>query len=512
MMNGLWHLAGRLPRLVCAAARASGARRRRRGISLLEILFSIFVLAVGLLGLAALLPVGQADVSQARVSDQASVVGRAAWRHVKVAGLLRPGMWLNHLNVGGGVTLADATVGSEVWSEPGPFWDIDNPNATGPGPQQLYVKFGNPARRYPMPLAEGNSIAIDPLYISTAQAAAGGPAALPDGVNWRGRAFPYTLDNDPPDLSVSNLHGGANIGLRPPRMLRVTVRRWGDASLPGPLPIEAANRQYRWGDDLSFAVPELAELRPQAVADGAGRVHLDQGEYSWLVTVTPVVSGSPAITGIGISTPGPDIIDHRLFEVTVVVFHRRRLELPDAALASRLNAAPSERIVYADFAAGSTGAGGGAVTLRLPADVGLNDDAAAPERSDLPPVRPGQWIMLAGWMPNRVNWDLDYFPFPMPPPSNVGHLPYQAVFRWYRVLTADQPALDETGTPFWYVNVTLAGPDWPIDRMVDATPTVPEVTTVFAALFDGAVAAYQKTVRLDTLAGWGVNVRQYTLP
>ena len=53
MVSGQWLVAG------AGIWHAPRARRgRRRGITLLEVLISIFVLAVGLLGVAALIPAG----------------------------------------------------------------------------------------------------------------------------------------------------------------------------------------------------------------------------------------------------------------------------------------------------------------------------------------------------------------------------------------------------------------------------------------------------------------------
>ena len=59
-----------------------------RGMSLLEVLAAIGVLSIGLLGLAALLPVGRIIIAEATKADRAGNVGRAAMRDVIVRRML----------------------------------------------------------------------------------------------------------------------------------------------------------------------------------------------------------------------------------------------------------------------------------------------------------------------------------------------------------------------------------------------------------------------------------------
>jgi hypothetical protein len=64
--------------------------KTRRGLSIIEVLAAIGVLSVGLLGLAALLPLGRLAISDAMRIDQTADCGRAALRDVRVRGLLDP--------------------------------------------------------------------------------------------------------------------------------------------------------------------------------------------------------------------------------------------------------------------------------------------------------------------------------------------------------------------------------------------------------------------------------------
>jgi len=65
----------------------------RRGLSLLEVLISMAILSVGLLGMAALIPLGALSLRDAAKSDRTGACGRAALRDVKVRRMLEPTGW-----------------------------------------------------------------------------------------------------------------------------------------------------------------------------------------------------------------------------------------------------------------------------------------------------------------------------------------------------------------------------------------------------------------------------------
>ncbi|MCA9246527.1 MAG: prepilin-type N-terminal cleavage/methylation domain-containing protein [Planctomycetales bacterium] len=66
------------------------SRRSRAGLSLLEVLVSMFILLFGLLGVAAMFPAGKYHVRKANLYDSASAAGQAAFNDLMVRGLLRP--------------------------------------------------------------------------------------------------------------------------------------------------------------------------------------------------------------------------------------------------------------------------------------------------------------------------------------------------------------------------------------------------------------------------------------
>ncbi|MBI3838715.1 MAG: hypothetical protein HY288_12380 [Planctomycetia bacterium] len=77
----------------------------RRAISLLEVLISMFVLLVGLLGVAAMIPAGRHELLQASKIDHATTIGRAAFRDLKVRGYLNPANWYTLDDVGNSTAL-----------------------------------------------------------------------------------------------------------------------------------------------------------------------------------------------------------------------------------------------------------------------------------------------------------------------------------------------------------------------------------------------------------------------
>jgi type II secretory pathway pseudopilin PulG len=80
---------------------------RRRGITLLEVLISMFVALVGLAGLASLFWLGGVEMSEGAKIDRAMAVARAAQRTFKILGMHRPIQ--SYTTTSGGVTTTGLT-------------------------------------------------------------------------------------------------------------------------------------------------------------------------------------------------------------------------------------------------------------------------------------------------------------------------------------------------------------------------------------------------------------------
>ncbi len=75
--------------------RPASCVRRSRGLSLIEVLISIFVLAVGLLGVASLLPVGQQQVQRGAMYQRAVDLSNKAFGMIEAHSMNSPARWVD---------------------------------------------------------------------------------------------------------------------------------------------------------------------------------------------------------------------------------------------------------------------------------------------------------------------------------------------------------------------------------------------------------------------------------
>jgi hypothetical protein len=248
-------------------------------VSLLEVLISIFAISIGMMGVAALIPVGQLSVIEATKADRSAAAGRGAMAEVKVRNMLDPQYFVNPFN---GQSMAG--------------W-----------------------------LNNGSTFVIDPLF-STRNATEPKVVRFPYDGNWDGSKVEAGLPNPLPipRLTLNTMCGAA----REPLADRVFTWRDDlifDVDVDDPL--KRPRQSYLWDTNAVEALPDNYPKIPGPGDPLRLQPNL-KGDYSWLLTVTP------AATEFNSATPPTD---KRKFDVSVVVIFGRDLSH------NPTDARPSER-------------------------------------------------------------------------------------------------------------------------------------------------------------------------
>ncbi len=231
-----------------------------------------------------------------------------------------------------------------------------------------------------------------------------------------------------------------------------------------------ADAVFRADDDMVIYQPtdnrlpaELYNPDPK-VTPTAPSKHDSAGLYSWLATITPYYPDQAE------GTPAAGM----LANLSVAIFYRRTLpNVNDSGTVNKTYIREGTASVTCSTVAGSNdynSPGGGDVTLNI-ASATYNQANPNP----LSFVKAGNWLMLCRNVNDATKSPATTYP----------------VFNWYRVVSAD--LIDETAQTTTQ-NVTLAGPDW--DFAGSAGPST------YACLFDGVVAVYERTIKLEGASEW----------
>jgi len=401
----------------------------------LEVIFSIGIVTVGLLGTLIIIPVAGNRVTQGTIADNADRAGRNAIRQFDVMQMGRKEMWTRFKRTG-------------------------NP----PPPLHQYVPFG-PTVAYP-------AFCIDPLFIATHVNNVS--SNVPPIVSPKTEFFPYFV---PANTEA--------------RMRRISLRKFPGAShnLNAPpavrfqmgMPLEQAYQCFMTQDDLVFDLPDDRTLVPEQKFDSNNAKRQFDGKYTWMVTLSP----KGVFYDLTKVTPNT-FARTDLYTLSFVVFHRRDMSMAMHYGNPTTEGPDPERLVYADFRDASNnltpgaGIGGGNVSLET-----IAWPSALPPRphveQDLE-VRQGNWLMLsAKFRPN----------------GNANLAPV-SVFRWYRVLSADEVSGDVSNG--FTRTVTLLGPDW--TDVIGGQLRANALPVAQATLLNGVVAVYEKTIRLENSGMW----------
>ena len=459
------------PRSSLLAPRVSA----RSGISLIEVLISMFVLLFGLMGVAAIFPVGSHYVIEGEKFDLASGIAQNAFEELKGRGMLRPEAWM----------YADNPIGPEelVPNLPMPPYPQQFPlvmqDENGPNPGRFNVDITNndhgPGHAFVLdPLGTANLI-VDPLRTDN-MAELRFPYAMRNlGNNYTNLWFQYL----PP---VSYMAPQPLLSGRTWPVRRITVPvpdPTGNAAFI-PMPGAVAETIFRLRDDLAVEQPDESDVpsiqrwdtadinpvtgnannTPSDMTDDSLLRRQYKGNYSWLATIVPTTRAA-----LEALQPSHESYGQIACDVSVVVY-RKRDETPSDA---------SERFILGELLQG-----GELVIFSLTAN---SSDAKADVDKAVDGVRPGTWIALAG-----VNQSTGDF-----------------VLKWYRILSLDDETVDidvlSTGNTQMGRRITLIGPDWPASPQQQAAGFV---NGIGVCIFPDAVSVVTKPLKMENTSLWNL--------
>ena len=352
----------------------------RRAVTLIEVIFSIGVILIGLLGLLSILPLAAQRAQDSVSLSVAPVIAN------NVQAELQAGKFLSNGRLGaitfGAITPADL---GENNPEPlgGPVFPEKFPMEYY---QQVISQINPPDGITP-------SFCIDPMFASLTTA----PYNAATNNSYYGGCFPYYKQTHDPMKDPSS--GASNTwGTRQPRMYRVGVKEDSTSTFTRFINVTEALRLTENQDDLIItrgsdkslpATFKSGQVSPVTGGLEYGK-RIPSGEYSWIATVNPLPGGVYA-------------------SVSVVVI-RQRLRSFDASSVTTPPPTPEgnavgERLAYVTYASGFKGGAGGIVHLVSNANT-------------VPKILPGNWIMLSRFSRTGTDKLIDYH-------------------RWYRILSVD---------------------------------------------------------------------------
>lgn len=462
----------------------------RKALSLTEVLISMGILTLGLLGVASVFPVASFYMQKADNYDISSTLAQSAMNELVTRGLLDPKAWYVM-----SPAPASGTVGDPNYT----FQGIDGayaPHTTKTTPQPSSftrplveaMKAGEPMVRdislfkpaqWPGILAKqfGHAYIIDPIGIAAVQAR--------QGVNPTGRimyGFPSAsfmayagtgggyYSTSAWDAWRANTKSPNNPQQMTWPIRRVTFRQ---SSTGWNLDKRMAEHYFAWQEDLAYDFPPRDD-RPsiQSLDIGPAGNPLSRqwkGDYSWIASVVPSTDDSRDLIA---TSPGS-----ALCELSVVVLYKR--VLPSDNLVSGTDyaeAAMPERSVGVSIV--STGLNGGELLLR---DLGDGVSSAFTN------LKSSQYIMLCGPHPNSSTSAPRFF------------------LNWYQVVSIESNTNAIITDSNKQRIVTVRGPEWPWQP----APTNPHDYTQLSndlcvGIIKGAIAVHSKSVALQNSAGAGL--------
>lgn len=416
---------------------------QRKGISLIETLFAIGILMVGMLGIAAVLSVAGKNAVDSQALASSQVLANSSLNEIYARNIQNPNNWMRpQFNI--------ATM-SWTWTSMGGL-------APSAAPSESYC--------------------IDPLLFSFSSA-----ITTPNS-NYTTEYFPYYTPNlNPlidPSIQASNSAGVAWQSI--PRMRRVSV---GASGVPA---------SAKLAEEIFASQNEFAEVKSRDSTRHVVRGFESVGAsiqksatrqtYSWFATLTPKENN--------FSSYSPQYI----LSIVVVKNRDRALVIPvpsPAGLNDPTTLPSEESIAWVvplgvGGSVGFSGGGGGRVLL-----VG----SAATESH----TTAGQWLMLSRFDPTLGRGVFSWYRIASCDQDarrtndNGTPLTVQDIPTYYDVGALTLPfGQGSPSLPVWVREVTLAGRDW---GMYSANGSINDSQVSVATIVRGVVNVHERVITLD---------------
>ena len=487
----------------------------------MEVLIAMFVMAVGLVGVAALLPVGQRQVQKGSIDLRATELAEQAFGSIQAHNMTRPTRWVF---APGWDPLPPPSPGTPVPIGAYERYDAVNfdgtrmalvaaPSSTagaviaattpGDGDQLLnrddlynncileFVsgKLQGSRRRIAAYEAASRTFYFDSAHTRNinGQYAPFATAPSADDMFVVYRHQPFVID--PFFIAIHGSTNYSNFALRVPR-LTLAVQRVdtnGDVIVDR-MGYEMAESIFVSEDDLVFDAPDDETLPPQQLFI-MEPFDDTNGNGVWDSGVDTFTASTHDLNGNG---TGPDVLKrqyegnfswlatfvpvestfetHSLdYNVSVAVFYQRDIRRADGDL----------RIVGLRVLDGPN-FGGPAGTLTTSAAnkhllfVDKNGDDLFSRDIDQSRIKPQQWVFLTTLQPG----------------DESGVDPVHQAARWYRIASAGEPYLFSAASDVWGVDIRLVGADWNTEALGNKA---------VAALHNGVVGVFERRMRIDHL-------------
>ena len=470
------------PNIFHSAARANG--RMATGLTVIEVLFALVTILVGLVGVAAMIPFAIRQAEDSYRITHGLAAGENALGVFKSQSVVQPRMdapW-QFVNDEGGPDDGDSKGWAVTsWNN---FYQLNEYKSRFEA-LGLSGDLSEAPKRDAIALLQnqiiGTSFCIDPLFWGYQER--GVKLGINSRGNYRRSRFPFYREGVPNSLDPFD----TNLAFETPRMRRISIAdpmgpdangNSGWLRLPSSLQLAAVS-----GGDIAAAKPDedksAAPLRGEYV-DAAGALMqspTNAASVSWMATLTPS-DNTPIIRPTSLTynpnnltLPPPIEIFPESYDLAVVVFGKRDVrELLDPAT----EIVPiSERLGLAVFGDSESLTSG---TFDIDINSGANVD---------PKIKVGDWLMLSRYIytdPTRR--------------ENISKAnAIRERHKWYRVLSvapdeAFPKSVRLSGQPWDYTEQELAAA-----RLINALPFRPPTTVT---MLNNVLQVFQRTVYLQT--------------